>query len=285
MGAFFGDIFNIRIKKSLEIFKILLKNPTYLLRGWYSDVLEQAKQEDVIKRYGLTNGLPTVDLIDLVPHFKEIVDPYSYLTETSPPMDIAFLMSLARQYKNCKYLEIGTWRGESLANVSKVAKECVSISLSDEELRKWGHPEKYIKLQRFYSKGLKNVLHINHNSLTFDYSKLNKKFDLIFVDGDHRYTSVKIDTQNVFRLLKDENSVIVWHDCGADTEGVKWSVLAGILDGCPPEKRKNLYRVSNTMCAIYMTKKIKHEFLTFPQTPNKNFKIKINSRKLNKKTK
>ena len=277
------EITGIRIKKALAMLKILIKNPKYLFYSWYSDILEQAKQEDVIKRYRLPEGLPTLDLLELVPNFKETVEPYSYLTETSPPMDIAFIMAMARQYKNCKYLEIGAWRGESLANVAKVAKDCVSISLSDEELRGWGHPEKYIKLQRFYSKGLKNVLHINHNSLTFDYSKLNKKFDLIFVDGDHRYTSVKIDTQNVFKLLKDENSVIIWHDCGADTEGTKWSVLAGILDGCPPEKRKNLYRVSNTMCAIYTTKKLKHEFLSFPQTPNKDFRVQITATKLKRK--
>jgi hypothetical protein len=277
MSSFSGDITNIRIKKSLEILRILTKNPKYLLRGWYSGVLEAAKKEDVIKRYNLPNGIPTIDLLDLVPSFKETVEPYSYLTETSPPIDIAFLKAMARKFKNCCYLEIGAWRGESLANVAEVAKECVSISLSDEELKQWGHPNKYIQLQRFYSKGLKNVLHINHNSLTFDYSKLNKKFDMIFVDGDHRYNSVKIDTQNVFPLLKDENSVIIWHDCGPDTEDIKWSVLAGILDGCPLEKRKNLYRVSNTMCAIYTSKKIKHELLGFPQTPNKDFKIQISA--------
>jgi predicted O-methyltransferase YrrM len=275
MSIFLSDISSIRIKKSLEILKILVKNPKYLFRGWYSDVLEKAKKEDVIKRYDLPNGIPTIDLLDLVPKFKETVSPYSYLTETSPPMDIAFLKAMARKYKNCQYLEIGAWRGESLANVAEVAKDCVSVSLSDEELRQWGHPEKYIKLQRFYSRGLKNVLHINHNSLTFDYSTLNKKFDMIFVDGDHRYNSVKIDTQNVFKLLKDENSVIIWHDCGPDTEDIKWSVLAGILDGCPPEKRKNIYRVSNTMCAIYTSKRVKNEILGFPQTPNKNFKIQI----------
>jgi len=283
MSIFLSDISSIRIKKSLEILKILIKNPKYLFRGWYSDVLEKAKKEDVIKRYGLPNGIPTIDLLDLVPKFKETVSPYSYLTETSPPMDIAFLKAMARKYKNCQYLEIGAWRGESLANVAEVAKDCVSVSLSDEELRQWGHPEKYIKLQRFYSKGLKNVLHINHNSLTFDYSQLNKKFDMIFVDGDHRYNSVKIDTQNVFKLLKDENSVIIWHDCGPDTEDIKWSVLAGILDGCPPEKRKNLYRVSNTMCAIYISKRVKNEILGFPQTPNKNFKIQIVASSLKKK--
>ena len=81
---------------------------------------------------------------------------------------------------------------------------------------------------------------------------LDKKFDLIFVDGEHGFKAVKIDTRNVFALRKDANSNIVWHDYGYDTEDVRFEVLAAILSGIPKKEHSKLYHVSNTMCAVYL---------------------------------
>jgi len=75
---------------------------------------------------------------------------------------------------------------------------------------------------------------------------------LIFIDGDHHSESIASDTANAFKLLKDENSVIVWHDYGIGTETVRWNVLAGILEGCPADKRNKLYHASNTICAFLL---------------------------------
>jgi len=271
----------VKITKGFNLLKNSLKNPKSALKG-IKKSLQDDKKNYVIKKYGLKKGLPFIDILDLLPNFKETIFPYSYLSHSSYISDLALLKGLAKKFKNCRYLEIGTWRGESIANVAKVAKKCVSISLSDEELKKFGHNKNYIKLQRFFSKKFKNVEHISHNSHTYEYSKFKQGFDLIFIDGDHSYEGVKIDTQNMFKLLKDENSIIVWHDGGSNFENNRWSVLAAILDGCPPEKRKHLYRVSNTICTIYYPKKIKNSFLDYPNIPNKKFEIKINAKKLKK---
>lgn len=194
---------------------------------------------------------------------------------------MALLKALAKRYDKCQYLEIGTWRGESVANVSSVAQQCVTIDLPDKELIKFGgFNSEHLKLRAFFSKELKNVTHIKHNSITFDYSSLGKKFDLIFVDGDHRYEGVKNDTKNVFKLLKDDNSVIVWHDYGVTSEKISWTVLAGILDGCPEDKRDRLYHVSNTRCAIYINKTLKAYFMKSPHLPNKYFEIKITGKRI-----
>lgn len=138
----------------------------------------------VIKKYGFEGGLPSIDMLDILPNFKEEIKPFSFLGGGSSPLELAFLKSLARRYKNCRYLEIGTWRGESIANVSSVAEECVSISLSDKELLELGVNQNHIKNQRFFSKKLPNVKHFEHDSLTFDFKTIGK-FDLIFVDGNH----------------------------------------------------------------------------------------------------
>ncbi|MBI4931772.1 MAG: class I SAM-dependent methyltransferase [Bacteroidetes bacterium] len=228
----------------------------------------------------MKNGLPSLDLLDLLPGFNTEISPYTFLNGTSTTIDIAILKALASTYKDCSYMEIGTWRGESIANISDAAKECVSISLSDEEMRHMKFPEKMIGVQRFFSKEKKNIQYVTHNSKTFDFSSLNKKFDLIFVDGDHEYPAVKSDTANVFKLLKDDNSIIVWHDYGTAFETICWPVLAGILDGAPADKRKNIYHLSNTLCAIYTTKNLRTSKLEYPTVPNKNFRVRISAEKI-----
>ena len=259
-----------RISKIFKVLKAVLVKPSVL-----SKVLDDPDGWEAYVRsnYGFHNGLPSVDMLSLFKDCNTNVYPYSFLEGTSLVSDIALLNLFAARSKECEYLEIGSWRGESLANVARYAKDCTSISLSSKELRELGASEGFIKVHNFYGQHLKNVTHIGHNSQTFDFGSLNKRFDLIFVDGDHRYNGVRIDTQNVFNLLKDERSVIVWHDYGLGTERVRWSVLAGILDGCPKDKIGNLYHVENTMCAIYTRESLTGRRLEFPTYPNKSFSL------------
>lgn len=260
------------LQKLLNALRTLAVHPRSIARVVDDDA---DKKTHVLKRYGLADGLPAVDLLDLFPGFEETVSPYAFLEGSSTILDIAVLCRLAKQYARCRYLEIGSWRGESLANVARHAGQCVSISLSAEEMRAMGLNDEFIALQRFYSAGLPNVEHIGHNSAAFDYSTIPEPFDLVFVDGDHSYEGVLADTRNVFRLLRDEKSVIVWHDYGHSPETVRWEVLAAILDGCPAENRRFLYHISNTLCAIYTRQPVPAATTRFPQRPNKQFRVSI----------
>src|ERR1051326_2277625 len=105
----------------------------------------------------LQNGFPQVDINELFPGFNETVSPYSFLDGGSLITDLALLKGLARNFKDCVYLEIGTWRGESVANVAAVAKECFTINLPDGELLRLGKSKEYVSAHRFFSEGLKNV--------------------------------------------------------------------------------------------------------------------------------
>ena len=229
----------------------------------------------VREKHGFPNGLPQVDILGLFPDFRETVSPYAFLEGSSLPVDLALLKALARHSKECDYFEIGRWRGESTANVAQVARSCTSMSLSDEDMRRIGFNKSEREQDGFFSKSLDNVTHIQADSQTYDFSKLGNKFDLIFVDGDHHKAAITSDTANVFTLLKDENSVIVWHDYGESPERVRWAVLAGILDGCPEQFKKNLYHVSNTLCAVYMPGKFATRETVFPATPDKRFSLEI----------
>ena len=106
---------------------------------------------------------------------------------------------------------------------------------------------------------------------------MTMQVDILFIDGDHHYESVKSDTKNAFSLLKDENSIIVWHDYGNNPSDIRWDVLKGILDGTPSDKIKNLYRVSNTLCAIYSSAIKLAEHVPNYAVPKKHFSICVKS--------
>jgi predicted O-methyltransferase YrrM len=266
-----------KLKTLWRVMRVVSTEPRRLLR-----VLdEEAEYRDyVIKKYGCEQALPTIDWLDLFPDFEETVEPYAFLDGGSLPTDLALLKGLARKKKVRTYFEIGTWRGESVANVATLAEECISISLSDDEMRQHGLSQEFIRVHRFFSSNLKNVTHIRENSRSLDYSRFAGKCDLVFIDADHAYESVRVDTTNAFGLLRNENSIIVWHDYGISPETVRWSVFAGILDGSPEGARDHLYHVSNTKCAVYLRENVNAKFVEYPALPNKTFTIKLSASKV-----
>lgn len=265
-----------KISQAFKALGTILRKP-YLL-NLITDS-EEEKKAYVTKKYEMPHGLPTVD-ISLFIESKEEIKPYSYLDGTSIPTDFALLKGICRKNNVEDYLEIGTWRGESVANVSSLVKNCYSLNLSDNDLRSSGFDEDYINMHRFFSKNLPNVTHLQADSQTFDFSSLNKKFDLIFIDGDHHTEAIASDTRNAFSLLKNDNSIIVWHDYGTGTETPRYNVLAGILDGCPQDKRKNLYHVSNTLCAVYINKEVISSFVRPNKKTDKFFSVSLNIHKI-----
>jgi hypothetical protein len=263
----------------VPFFRYLFTKPSVIAKALYHGVANADRHDRVIGTHKVSKGLREVDLMELFPDFDETVNHFSHLYGTSFPIDIALLKKLARMYPECEYFEIGSWRGESIVNVAEIAKTCVSLSLSDKEMHSLGLGPAITRLQRFFSKSVPNIKHLEGNSVTFDYSGL-QKFDLIFVDGDHQYEAVKSDTANAFKLLKNERSVIVWHDYTSQYELINWTVLAGILDGAPENKRGKIYHVTNTLCAIYIPWEIKSFEYSYPLYPNKKFTVRIKGEKL-----
>lgn len=259
--------------------KLCLTDTGKVLKNLYSFTNNTVCMKHVINRYGLNNGLPTVDILELFPNFETKIDNYSYLDGTSHVTDIAIVKLLAQQFPDGKYIEFGTWRGESIANVAPVINEAYSISFSEQEMKSINSPETVIRATRFFSKNIPNTVNIEHNSQTYDFTNLHKKFDLIFVDADHQYPGVTIDTRNAFKLLKDESSIIVWHDCCLSFEEPNWQVLRGIMDGAPDDARNKICHISNSLCAIYLNKKM-HPSFPEKNIPNKTFSIHLKANKI-----
>lgn len=260
--------------------KVLVQNPIAVLMEGIR-VREQAYfKKKLVSEYKIEQ-LPSIDLLDLFPDLEEQIDSYSFLNGTSLVTDLILLKSLAKKYTDCTYLEIGSWRGESLVNVSSVTDDCTSLTLSSDDMRKLNFGEDFIKVHGAFSHHIESITRIEANSHNYDFNKLNKKFDLIFVDGDHSYEGVLNDTKKVFPLRKSAKSVIVWHDYGFNTENTRYTTLKAILDGVPKELHKNLYHVSNTMCAVYIEDlNLPVGFTKFPTFPNKKFSLSVKGEKM-----
>ncbi len=263
-----------KIHKGLRALKLIMRHP-YLLNNVLDD--EDVCKEQFCRKYALPDGLPLVRLETLFPDFAETVSPYAYLSGATMPIDIALLKALARRQNAQRYFEIGTWRGESVANVASDVPQCVTLNLSREEIVALTCDERYADAHAVFSKNLDNVTHLQGNSQTFDFSQYKGQFDLVFVDGDHHYESVRKDTETAFTLLHNDNSVIVWHDYGYDPETIRWSVLSAIWEGTPPEKRPHLYHVANTMCAIFIPERLQVEKLVPHATPDHFYEVKLRS--------
>jgi hypothetical protein len=186
-----------------------------------------------------------------LPPSGDTVQPFAFREGGSLPTDLALLRGLARALPACRYFEIGTWRGESAANVAAVAATVHTLNLAAEEMRVLGQSERYIELHGFFSRSLPNVQHLHGNSATFDLAGLGQQFDLIFIDGDHHYEAVRTDTRRVFEHLVHPRTLVVWHDTARQPGQPRWEVLAGIMAGLPAGAGGQLVQVENTLCALY----------------------------------
>lgn len=197
----------------------------------------------------------TLQQIDVFgwPEAQEIhLELMAFLSGSSLPTDFALLQMLCRKYQVENYFEIGTWRGESAANVAPYVKQVLTLNLSDEQLRNMGCEEGYILAHRTFSKKLPNVTHLFGDSAVFDLAPFEQKMDLIFIDGDHSKEGVRRDTERMLQLRRNEQSIIVWHDAKSDTEYPRYDVLQGIFEGLPTEMHANVYLVKHSLCAVYL---------------------------------
>ena len=264
-----------KLRKALKAIGLIVKQPSMLNLVLDS---EPVKRREVIKRYGMGEGLPVVNIDEFFDPSGEQVEPFAFLDGGCLPTDLALLKALCQRYKVQDYLEIGTWRGESVANVATTGAQCITVNLPDDEMRVMGMSEEYIAMHRFFSESLPNVNHVQANSHRFDFSSLNKKFDLIFIDGDHHTESIIKDTKTAWGLLKNESSVLVWHDYAISPETPRFEVLEGILSGLPAEAHRNLYHISNTLCAIYTKEPLTAEPLKINSKPKHWFGVQMSLR-------
>jgi len=239
-----------KIKKSANSLRDIVSNP-WLLNLVYDR--DSAWRSRFNKSYPDKASLPVYELGNFVGS-EFTIGPWTFQGEGSMPTDIALLVALTRRFEACKYFEIGTWLGESVANLAPHCHSCVSMDLPEAELKAMGVAETYIARQGMLADKLENVRLLKANSQSFDFSSL-AKFDLLFIDGDHHYESVVSDTKKLMQHNVHEESIIVWHDYAFSPGNTRWEVYKAILDGLPASMHSRLVTFNASLCAVLLPQK------------------------------
>jgi hypothetical protein len=262
-----------KLKKLAKGIFLLIRKPYLINNVLNADLALEAEFNAHFPEVNPTRQI-SMDSIHVVSDVITI-SPISFLSGSSLVTDFLLLKLACLRTKAKHYLEIGTWRGESVANVSEIVEHCYTLNLSDEDLEHMNLPQTYIHSHRFFSSEKKNVTHVYGNSETFEYETLNTKFDVIFIDGDHHAEAVEADTRRLLPFLKSTESILIWHDAKSDTETPRYEVLMGIYKGIPKEKHKNIYLVENTLCAVYIQEDIEASQLVKYTKPTHYFELDV----------
>jgi len=261
----------VKINKFLSFIRIILKNPSLVNLILNSKIEAENKFK---KYYPQIAALPQVDIKDLNHEVTETVESF-LLDGSSLITDLQLLTTIAGRKEVNSYLEIGTWRGESVHNVAKQINDCTTINLSKKEMQEMGWNPRYVEQHGILSGKNPKILHLDANTKNFDFSSLNKKYDLIFIDGDHSYEMVLHDTKKVFEHLIHEHSIVVWHDYAYNPQNIRYEVFRAILDGTGKENHPYLYHPKNTMCAIFIKDKLPTSVFDEMNIPGRLFQIDI----------
>lgn len=260
-----------KLRKTFKALGLIVQNPWKL-----NHILNQNEEWKayVLRKYKM-DSLPVVSLNYFLRE-PVIIEPYAFLEGSASPADIALLKLLALKVEHCKYFEIGTWRGESVANVASCAETCYSLDLPEDMRTKILNDIDYNKSHRFFSKDVGNIIHLTADSRTFDFSSLKIKFDLIFIDGDHHYESIVNDTKKALDGLCHDGTTMVWHDYGYNPRAIRYETMAAILDSVPEPMQHQLFHVSNTSCAILFRKPVPSHKFKKHALPENKFSVSVN---------
>ena len=256
-------------KTGQGIFKII-KNPWLL-----NDILNRNENWEHKTASDYKNGLKQISLPQLFPEFDGKLETVAFLDGGSLITDLLLIKNACKTFVTCKYFEIGTWRGESIINLVDVAEDLNTLDLDINDFEKYHFSEDYAKAHSYFIKENSKIKQHLGDSTKFDFAKLNKKFDVIFIDGNHHFDFVVSDTKNIFTHLVHENSIVIWHDYAYSPERIRFEILNAILKGTPEELHQNIYHVENTMCAIYIPKNFETNQLKLYDNPRRTFSVEL----------
>ena len=173
----------------------------------------------------------------------------TFITGGSGILDYAFLKALAIKFNIESFLEIGSFIGESINNISKVVKKCYSLSLPNEFSAHIFERRNMNNFSSYFMNGQDNIIQYKCDSKNFDFNLIDEKVGLVFIDGDHSYSGVFSDTRNIFNIIDTSKAIVVWHDFKQGHE-YRLPVINAVFDATPKELHKNIFLVDIYYCGL-----------------------------------
>ena len=138
------------------------------------------------------------------------------------------LVDIVKTIHEPKVLEIGTWEGFTAATLLKHTDAMIWTMDPDDVIDTAVYPSRYTNLSAETTRQIGwlfktlpfvgRVHEIRANSNDYNWDEMeNDFFDLIFIDGDHSESTVKIDTTNTFSKLK-KGGICIWDDFNYEDE-------------------------------------------------------------------
>lgn len=160
--------------------------------------------------------------------------------EDAPLDDMLFLCNLARGRQAKRILEVGTYRARTTYAFHLNCPEAEIVSYDIQQLD-----------SRFRKEVLQSGrVSLRHASFAASAETLRKEppFDLIFVDGSHRFQAVVEDSRLALELVAP-GGIIIWHDYRLNGRHEDELRVPEGLDVI--SKSAAIYAVAHTTCAVY----------------------------------
>ncbi len=175
--------------------------------------------------------------------------------------ELSVIISISKKYECKNYLEIGSFRGRTAINIAANNKDTdihtidlpqsfeeknLKFKLLDNDTVQAKHEDRNYFFYK-YKEYNKNITNHYGDSATFDYNIFNHKFDLIFIDGSHKYENVVIDSENAINNLS-KKGIIIWHDYSIQNLDVVKAINHIIK-----KYKIKIYSIKNTRFAFYQS--------------------------------
>ena len=155
-------------------------------------------------------------MIKIIDPNYSIIEPQDFGRRPTSKFDISALLYLM-QFCKKDFFEIGTWYGKTTYEIAFrfPTKIIYTMDYMEDDLILSEHENKTRASKEdlcTYAEELVNVIFIYANSHIYDFNII-KDVDFIFIDGDHSFNGVKIDTEKAIDYLeKNGGGTIAWHD-------------------------------------------------------------------------
>jgi hypothetical protein len=251
-----------------------LADPRLLARLAVPSHADRARQHEA-ECVRLLGGVPRTVPVERIVGGGGRLEAFSFLDDTSTVLDLLVLRGLMACRPGGRYFEIGTFRGESALAVADIACEVVTLSLPDSQLTARSAHRSWVAAHRTFSEGHPRIRHVFADSATFDTAPYEGWADVLFIDGDHSRQAVEADTRRYWRVRRPRTGAVVWHDAFLTPLLPRWEVLAGIAAGVPPECRRELVHVSNTLCVAWLPNAAAFPTVELSYTPRLAFAVDV----------